>query len=75
MNVEKDTLNSIEEKRLTWYGHIRRTDPNRWIAKVTEWRPIGKRKRGRPRKFWRDEVDEAMGRRLLEDVEWIDRDQ
>ncbi|CAG9828171.1 unnamed protein product, partial [Diabrotica balteata] len=51
IEIKKDTLNYIEEKRLTWYGHVRRTDPNRWIAKITEWSPIGKRKRGRPRSF------------------------
>ncbi|CAG9829626.1 unnamed protein product [Diabrotica balteata] len=35
MEIKKDTLNYIEEKRLKWYGHVRRINPNRWIAKIT----------------------------------------
>lgn len=75
MGVEKDTLDYIEEKCLTWYGHVRRADPSRWIAKVTDWSPVGRRKRGRPRRSWRDEVDEGMERRGLEEGEWENRDQ
>lgn len=37
MGVEKDTLHYIEDKKLMWYWHVRRTDRNRWISKVTEW--------------------------------------
>jgi len=75
MGINDDVLGYIEEKRLSWYGHVRRTDRNRWISKVTEWSPIGRRKRGRPRRSWRDEVDEAMERRNLQDGEWQDRDE
>ncbi|XP_060524518.1 uncharacterized protein LOC132700936 [Cylas formicarius] len=30
---------------------------------ITEWSPVGRRKRGRPRRSWRDEVDESMEKR------------
>lgn len=56
MEVEKDTLEHIEEEMLSWYEHVRRTDPNEWITKITEWR----RKRGRPRRSFRNEIAEAM---------------
>ncbi|XP_060522435.1 uncharacterized protein LOC132699629 [Cylas formicarius] len=59
MGIKKDTLTLIEEKRL--------------IHKITEWSPIGRRKRGRPRRSWRDEVDESMEKRGIGD-EWQDRD-
>lgn len=39
----------IEEKRLIWFGHIRRAN-NRWINKVAEWSPM-RRRTGRPRNF------------------------
>lgn len=70
---EKNLLEYIEEKRLLWYGHVRRSDETRWINRVTNWSPIGRRKRGRPRKTWRDEVDQAMEKRGLQDGEWEDR--
>lgn len=70
MNVQTDALNYIEEKRLQWYGHVRRCSSSRWINRVTDWSPIGRRKRGRPRRSWRDEVDEAMEKRNIGDGEW-----
>lgn len=74
MGIDKDTYTYIEEQRLIWYGHVRRADENRWIKKITDWSPIGKRKRGRPRRSFRDEVDEAMERRGLEEGEWENKD-
>ena len=61
METERRVIDYIEEKRLVWYGHVRRAQ-NRLINKVTEWSPLGRRKRGRPRRSWRDEVDESMQR-------------
>ena len=48
METERSVIDYIEEKRLVWYGHVQRAQ-NRWINKVTEWSPLGRRKRGRPR--------------------------
>lgn len=73
MGVEKDAISRIEEKRLSWYGHARRSSDNNWIKKITEWSPMGRRKRGRPRRSWRDDVDEAMEKRGLEDGDWEDK--
>lgn len=74
MGRKTDVLKYIETKRLVWYGHVRRAE-NRWINRVTEWSPIGRRKRGRPRRSWRDEVDESMHRRGLREGTWDDRDE
>ena len=35
METERSVIDYIEEKRLVWYGHVRRAQ-NRWINKVTE---------------------------------------
>ncbi|CAG9827828.1 unnamed protein product [Diabrotica balteata] len=74
MGVQSDIIDYIEEKRLSWYGHVRRADRGRWINKITEWSPIGRRKRGRPRRSFRDEIDEAMEKRTLRDGDWNDRE-
>lgn len=38
-----------------------------WIKRRTDWCPMGRRKRKRPRRSWPDEVDEAIERQVLED--------
>lgn len=75
MGVDKTIITYIEEKRLQWYGHVRRAGDERWIKRVTEWSPIGRRKRGRPRRSWRDEIDDDMERRNLEDGDWENREE
>lgn len=50
MDAKEQTITVIEEKILIWYGHVRRADESRWIKRVTHWSPMGRRKRGRPRR-------------------------
>jgi hypothetical protein len=40
MDVEK-TLEVIEEKRLPWFGHVKRMPENRQPRKMLEWEPEG----------------------------------
>ncbi|CAG9125592.1 unnamed protein product [Plutella xylostella] len=41
-----------------WAGHVCRMHPDRWARIVTEWVPSdGRRRRGRPRRRWRDDLD------------------
>ncbi|PZC72867.1 hypothetical protein B5X24_HaOG210392 [Helicoverpa armigera] len=41
-----------------WAGHVSRMHPERWATIITQWTPQdGHRRRGRPRKRWRDELD------------------
>ncbi|PZC78256.1 hypothetical protein B5X24_HaOG202328 [Helicoverpa armigera] len=41
-----------------WAGHVSRMHPERWATIITQWTPQdGHRRRGRPRKRWRDEID------------------
>lgn len=48
-NKKRRTITGIAEKKLKWYGHIRRNDGNRWIKEITDRSPIVRRKRGRRR--------------------------
>lgn len=50
--VDTDTVETIEAKRLRWYGHMRQMSNERWLKKLWEWQVVTKRKRGRPRIFW-----------------------
>lgn len=48
----------IKVQRLRWAGHIMRRKPTAMIRRVTEWIPIWPRNKGRPRKRWRDALEE-----------------
>lgn len=48
----------MENRQLSWYGHIMRMDRNRLVKKVLETGRMGKRKRGRPRKTWIEEIEQ-----------------
>jgi hypothetical protein len=37
----------MEKNMLKWYGHVVRMEDNRWLKRITTWRPEVRR-RGRP---------------------------
>lgn len=57
---------------MIWYGQCKK---NRWIKRLTDWNPIDRETRGRPRKSWKDEVKEAMDDRGLRNGEWEDQEE
>jgi hypothetical protein len=58
----KDITKEVREKKSTWAGHVARMANNRWAKMTTEWTPReGKRARGKPKRRWRDEVEEEVG--------------
>jgi hypothetical protein len=40
---------------------------------VLEWRPSGKRKRGRPKLTWAEEIKGMMAEKGLQEEDWTDR--
>ena len=42
---------------MRWYGHLLRRDDGHVLRKALEFEVKGKRKRGRPRKTWRLQVE------------------
>lgn len=65
MKVEIDVLGCVAEKRLMWYGHLRRAGNDRRTARATNWSPLGSVKEG-GFEGRGGEVNEAMQRRFLE---------
>lgn len=65
IGIEKDIIDEVEKKQLIWFGHTKRMGQHRWPRKILEWTPPEKRKRGRPRRSWRNDVDDAMRSRNL----------
>jgi hypothetical protein len=50
MEVGKNVLEVTEEKRLRWFGHVKRMPGNRLPLKILEWEPEGTR-RGRSKEM------------------------
>ena len=71
--VVKSIIDDIDKKQLTWFGHVKRMEERRWPRKILEWDPPERRKRGRPRRSQRENVQEAMDARELDENTCYDR--
>jgi hypothetical protein len=47
-----DILRFIKSRRIACLGHVMRMNDMRTPKRILEWKPIGMRIRGRPRKSW-----------------------
>ncbi|KAI8437727.1 hypothetical protein MSG28_011961 [Choristoneura fumiferana] len=68
-NITKatDGLTQALTLKWKWAGHVARLQDQRWTKCVTAWKgPIGKRKKGRPRNRWEDEIKRTAG------LNWMD---
>jgi len=54
-----DTVRFIKS-RIAWLGHVMRMDDKRTPKRILEWKPIGTRTRGRPRKRWIADIEEDL---------------
>jgi hypothetical protein len=57
-----DSVRFIKSRRIAWLGHVMRMNEKRTPKRVLEWKPIGRRIRGRPRKRWIEGVEEDIQR-------------
>jgi hypothetical protein len=55
-----DIVRFIKSRRIAWLGHVMQMDEKRTPKRVLEWKPIGRRIRGRPRKRWIEDVEEDI---------------
>ena len=63
MNKPDTILDGITRKQLIWYGHVERMDPTRLSKIMINWKPEGRKKRGRPRRSWKDGIYTALSER------------
>ena len=55
-----EVTKKMQERRLQWYGHVMRREEESVCRRVMNMEVPGKRKRGRPRKRWKDTIKEDM---------------
>ena len=48
LDAPDTVLDEITRKQLIWYGHVERMDPTRLPKIMINWKPEGRKKRGRP---------------------------
>jgi hypothetical protein len=68
-------LDEITRKQLIWYGCVQRMDQIRLQKIMIHWKTERSKKRGRPRRTWKDEIYTAMNERDLRMGEWSNRRQ
>ena len=66
----KDIMERIGEAKWRWAGHVASKNDNRWTKRITEWQPrTGKRRRGRQRRRWRDDLTTYRGTTWARDAQ------
>jgi hypothetical protein len=55
-----DIVRFIKSRRIAWLGHVMRMDDKRTSKRILQWKPIGTRTRGRPRKRWIAGIEEDL---------------
>ena len=62
----KDIIERVWCMRGHWAGHVARMSNTRWAKITSEWTPReGKRVRGRPKRRWRDNIEEVGSRQWM----------
>ena len=73
-DITRSLLGDIKTEQLKLYGRIQRMEEGRLPKKVIKWSPPGRRKRGRPKLTWAEEIRGLMEEKGLMEEEWNDRD-
>jgi hypothetical protein len=77
LNKEENIVKWIKGQRISWLGHLERMEEYRMPKKIFTQELEGKRRRGRPRKGYREEVErdlQVLGVRRRKELV-IDRDK
>ena len=62
-----------QERRLQWYGHVKRRDEDYVGLRTMRMEVEGRRRRGRPRLRWRDRIGVDLEERQMDEEQAEDR--
>jgi len=60
MSKGENILKWIKGQRISWLGHLKRMEEDRMPKKIFTQELVGTRRRGKPRKRWKDEVERDL---------------
>ena len=79
MNIKNSVLDYIKYKQLNWYFQVKRMDEERLPQKILQQCLPGRRRRrrrkGRPRNSWMQEVTTGRREKGINNMEWVDREE
>ena len=59
-NKKADIVRFVRSKIMSWLGHVMCVEEKRIPKRILEWKPTGRRNRGRPRKIWIEGIEKDM---------------
>ena len=59
-----DWVEEQRRRKWRWAGKIARCADNRWTGQILEWKPVGKRRPGRPNMRWVDQTSSFVKEKL-----------
>ena len=68
MSKAENVVKWIKGQRISWLGHLERMEEDRMSKKIFTQEMEGTRRKGRPRKGWREEVERDL--QVLEVRRW-----
>ena len=63
----------IQQRRLQWFGHVMRREEDHVCRRVMDMEVDGRRRRGRPKFRWKDNVSNDMREKSLREQDAQDR--
>jgi hypothetical protein len=60
MSKGENTVKWIKEQRISWLGHLERMEEDRMPKKIVTQELEGTRRRGRPKKGWKEEAERDL---------------
>jgi len=60
MSKGENIVKWIKRQRISWLGHLERMEEDRMPKQIFTQEPEGTRRRGRPRKSWKEEVERDL---------------
>jgi len=52
--------NFVKAHRTKWFGHVMKRSDSKYLKSAVEWKLIGMRPRGRPKKRWRVGINQDL---------------
>ena len=73
LGLKETVVQMAKANGVRWYGHVLRRDDGHVLKKVLEFEVKGKRKRGRPKKTWKTQVEKESRNVGLEKEDTLNR--
>lgn len=56
----EELIKTVEYKQLQWLGHLMRIEDNKQVKEIWQTKIVGKRKKGRPKKNWYNNISNIL---------------